>query len=459
MRVTKSLAALASGALLAGMALVAVAAPASANDESPVLAGGIYWFATAGPLASQSAATQITSGSLTARPWVTLTTENACPAGTNNLQSYVRIPQAGVAEELWDQVPMGAPATAQDADGRFYTTTTLQADRMQKPQILAYNLANGGSGTFPFISVCKDIAGTTLASFRTTVAVSGTTSTDIAWTIASPAYTGGGATAVATTTTLATPTVSGTDLTLSATVAPGAAAGTVTFLDGATTLGTAPVTGGTATYTYAPAIGAHSYSATFTPTDAAAYAASTSSAVDVTLGTATSGELTLVLGVPGQPLGEPGTLLLTLPAVPQVQLTGARDSGNTRVTAGAPLPALTVTETRRDDLLTGWEVSVQASDFTGTAGTVSAKYLGWTPATPVITPDAGSPLMVQAGGAVASALDVPASLGLSSSQTLGRSTASGRGVTSLAAALAMAIPAATAEGTYTSTVTVTLVAG
>ncbi len=41
-----------------------------------------------------------------------------------------------------------------------------------------------------------------------------------------------------------------------------------------------------------------------------------------------------------------------------------------------------MTDTRRDGLLAGWEVNAQASDFTGTAGTIGAKYLGWTPAAP-----------------------------------------------------------------------------
>ncbi|NTW42726.1 MAG: hypothetical protein HGA44_23145, partial [Cellulomonadaceae bacterium] len=59
MRVTKSLAMLASGALLAAAALVAVAGPASASDEGTLLPGGVYWFNTVGPLASQTPANQI----------------------------------------------------------------------------------------------------------------------------------------------------------------------------------------------------------------------------------------------------------------------------------------------------------------------------------------------------------------------------------------------------------------
>ena len=73
----------------------------------------------------------------------------------------------------------------------------------------------------------------------------------------------------------------GGQVTLTATVAPTAAVGTVTFTDGATVVATAPVAAGTATVTVTPSVGAHSYQAQFTPSDASAFAASTSSAVAV----------------------------------------------------------------------------------------------------------------------------------------------------------------------------------
>ncbi|HQY32730.1 Ig-like domain-containing protein [Actinotalea sp.] len=312
MSLKKTLAGMLAGSVVAGMALIAVAAPASANDESPVVPGAIYFFSTAGALASQTPSTQIFGGSGTARPWVTLTTENACPAGTNNLQSYVRIPQVGVAEDLWDQVPMGAPATAQDADGRFYTTTTLQADRMTKPQVLAYNLANGGSGTFPFISVCKDIAGTTLASFRTTVAVSGTTSTDIAWTFATPAIT------LASTTTLtasAATVEAGTAVDLTATVAPAGANGDVEFFAGAVSLGTATPAAGVATLsTSALPVGINAVTAVFAGGNG--YGASTSApvSVEVTPVAARTTTTTLVVTPDSGPAYQAVTLTSTVVA-------------------------------------------------------------------------------------------------------------------------------------------------
>ncbi|MGP2440502.1 Ig-like domain repeat protein [Streptomyces sp. JW3] len=72
----------------------------------------------------------------------------------------------------------------------------------------------------------------------------------------------------------------GGDLKLTATVTPAAAAGSVEFKEGETSLGTAEVTGGTAERTVkASAIGGpHTYTAVFTPSDAEAYTDATASA-------------------------------------------------------------------------------------------------------------------------------------------------------------------------------------
>jgi hypothetical protein len=76
--------------------------------------------------------------------------------------------------------------------------------------------------------------------------------------------------------------VTGTAVTATATVAP-AAAGTVTFKDGATVLATARTgAGGVATAAIRPtAIGAHAITASFAPTDATSYSGSTSASVSL----------------------------------------------------------------------------------------------------------------------------------------------------------------------------------
>lgn len=98
-----------------------------------------------------------------------------------------------------------------------------------------------------------------------------------------PAGTGTGSTA--TTTTLASSSSSvaaGVSVTLTATVAPAAATGTVTFYAGSTTLGTGTLSSGTATFTATfSAAGTESLTATYGGNST--YAASTSSAVSVTV--------------------------------------------------------------------------------------------------------------------------------------------------------------------------------
>jgi hypothetical protein len=81
--------------------------------------------------------------------------------------------------------------------------------------------------------------------------------------------------------------VAGAATTLTATVTPSAAAGSVEFFDGATSLATAPVASGTASTSVTfSAPGAHGITAKFTPTDSAAFTASTSNASTVTVTTA-----------------------------------------------------------------------------------------------------------------------------------------------------------------------------
>jgi subtilisin family serine protease len=89
-------------------------------------------------------------------------------------------------------------------------------------------------------------------------------------------------TATATTTTLAVsgPATVGSDVTLTATVAPAEATGTVSFREGDTELATAPVSGGTATAAVRLGGGSHTLTAVFTP-DGTAWSGSTSEPVTV----------------------------------------------------------------------------------------------------------------------------------------------------------------------------------
>ncbi len=109
--------------------------------------------------------------------------------------------------------------------------------------------------------------------------------------------------AVATSTAIAatsTNAVSGTSITFTATVSPASGttkpSGTVTFYDGATALGTGTLSGGIATYTTsALSVATHSITASY-PGASGAFAASTSTALSVTITAGVAPDFTISLG-------------------------------------------------------------------------------------------------------------------------------------------------------------------
>ncbi|MGH3855234.1 MAG: Ig-like domain-containing protein [Pseudonocardiaceae bacterium] len=182
----------------------------------------------------------------------TLTTASATPAvsGTSvTLTAAVTPPAAaGTVQFRYGATDIGAPVVVNNGTAST-TTTTLPVGPLQLTAL--FNPTN-----------------TTLYSPSTSPAVP--------FTIAG---------ATATTTTLSTSSaamaVSGTSVTLNATVTPATAAGTVQFRDGATNIGApATLTNGTAsTTTTTLGVASHQLTAVFTPTDTTMYSASTSPAV------------------------------------------------------------------------------------------------------------------------------------------------------------------------------------
>jgi len=378
--------------------------------------------------------------------------------GSIGVVAQVRIPQVGVDPINWDEVLMDSiTQTLVDSQGRLYNPGNVS--NMTAARITAYVATQPNTtGTLPLALVCYDGNGLTTGYFSTDLTVSGTTAATLTWSVPAPPAITGVAPAVATTTAL-TDVASGNDLVLTATVTPSAAAGSVVFTEGSTTLATTALAAGSATHTVvAPGYGQHTYKASFAPTDPAKFLPSESALLPVTVSVG-SGGILVTATVPAATQTEPGSLTLTVPTGTPVTLAGVRDSTNSHVTATAALPAVTVTDTRRDDLLTTWQVNVQASDFTAAADTIGAKYLGWKPGLPSMdkTADPTSPLNTQEGSEVSSFMDAPSSSGLSASRLLGESIAKGRGTTTLGAQLNLSIPATTKTGSYASTITITLI--
>jgi hypothetical protein len=274
-----------------------VAGPAAAADEGSQIPGNSLWFSTVGPLASQSAATQVLSGSNAVnRPFVGQTTDVACPAGTLQMDSAVRVPQAGVPEDQWIQIPVTSSTVLQDADGRFYTDNNLngQVDRLDKVDILAYQVAHPGANQYPYITVCRDADAISLGYFRNLLTITGTTSATLAWSIDSPAL----AKTATSTALVAAPTAVevGSPVTLTATVTPAAATGSVEFFNGATSLGSSVLSGGVATLTTSVLpVGTDAITAVYGETSG--FATSTSSPASVVVSPVAARSTTTTLAV------------------------------------------------------------------------------------------------------------------------------------------------------------------
>jgi hypothetical protein len=208
---------------------------------------------------TSSVLTQVVNGPATAATTTTLT---AAPNPATVGQTVVLT--GTVAETSGNAVPTGTVT--------FYDGTTA----------LGTGTLSSGSATYPVTSLAAGTHSIT-ASYGGDTSNSSSTSSAITVTVtaAAPAAT---ATTLAASTTSA---VGGTSIIFMATVMPASGtavpSGTVTFLDGTTTLGTGTLNGsGIATYsTSALAVGAHSITAAYG--GATTFAASTSTAVSVTI--------------------------------------------------------------------------------------------------------------------------------------------------------------------------------
>lgn len=314
-----------------------------------------------------------------------------------------------------------------------------------------------GGHTYEFVVFCFNGPGAT-GDDETVQSTFLTLSADAASYTTSDAPPAAGSTAVATSTTLvADPTTAdaGASVALTATVAAqdtagNDAAGQVEFFNGSTSLGTEPVSQGTASMSVStlPA-GDNSITAKFEPTDATAFAASTSAAVTVTVnqGTTTppaqggSGTETINVNVPQVA----GDLTLSVDNTP-VQLSQATNNGTVLDSTGSLSP-ITVGDARIP--LAGWDLTGSVTNFASGTNQIPASDLGWTPK--VTTPNTAGD--VTAGGTVA-----PSSPGLGSTpaELAAADAGKGGGTTVLGADLDLQAPVDTPAGDYSATLTVTL---
>ena len=361
-----------------------------------------------------------TSGDVTTNPMFTsATTPAACPA-TFGQNVALKIGRNGVFNNL----------RAVTSGGGFDTRAFALAPN--RSFTAANNNVAPGDGEWTITIECGSrTEGMHPDVFDATIVVTGSS-----WRVK-----GSSSEPAATATTLAasaSTVTAGDEVTFTATVAPAAAAGTVRFADGGATLDTVAVSNGTATYkTSSLAAGSHAVTAAFTPADTTLFQASSSEATTVTVTAA--GGVSDEQQITAQVVG--GSLTLAV-AGDSVALTGGTVGGQ----ATGAMQKATVTDARGTN--TGWNLTGQVSNFTGTpAGTIAAAQLGWTPnATKVSGP-----------GAVTAGANATPGSGLSSAKTLcSAATGASTGVFDCTAGLTLGIPTSTAPGSYTGTLTLTL---
>jgi LPXTG-motif cell wall-anchored protein len=222
------------------------------------------------------------------------------------------------------------------------------------------------------------------------------------WTQVFPVVSGPTATTTTLTVTPTSPQTQGTPLTLKATVSPASAAGSVQFFDGATSLGTAAVAGGVAQITNSTlAAGSHSLTATFTPTDSAAFGSSTSAAAPYTITSVAVATTTTISALPVSPVVSGTSVTFTATVSPAAAGTVQFFDGAATLGAPATVAGTATTTTSGLSIATH---SVKATftptdptAFVGSTSSVLSYTVTSVPATPTTTtlvPTPASPQQV-----------------------------------------------------------------
>ena len=241
------------------------------------------------------------------------------------------------------------------------------------------------------------------------------------------------------------PAIGGQPVTLTATVTPASATGTIQFENNGTDInGPATISGGTATtstsFSGITTATTETLTAVYSATGNFAATTPGSLSLPVNPAPANSGTIPLAVSVP-----QSGSFSLTVDSTDVVTLAATGLSAT-----GATTP-ITVADSR--NTYPGWSVSGQDSAWTGTGtaagGTFTGNQLGWTPTDTALAPAVTLGAAVTAGspglGTAAPLASVHAGLG------------NGYGTTTLGAGLTLAIPATAPAGPYTSGLTISAV--
>jgi|GEM_PF-3553730 len=291
----RAIAALATLAVGIALAQVGIIVPSAQASTVPPWEPNVHQtYGSVGSLTLYNAAGQrVTSGSAASHPFVTYavaggTTTDVAPL--NKAQLSIATPDGTNLTYNWASDVLSSntyypnasdPAVVRAGGANTPYSTSTSSDFSLNDYIGEFPNAQTGpeAGLYELRLITNSTHQMSLGKyFSADILVTGS-GASATWQQVYPAV----SVAQATTTTLsASPVgtaVAGSPVSLSATLSPSAAAGTVQFFDGSSSLGSAAVIGGVATLppTSALTAGPHAFKAVFTPTDPTAYQASTSS--------------------------------------------------------------------------------------------------------------------------------------------------------------------------------------
>jgi hypothetical protein len=271
-----------------------------------------------------------------------------------------------------------------------YTATIAESNAATATGNVSFAVDGGAAQTASLdASGVATLVGTAPAGGSHTVAVSYAGDAVFDGSTASQAFTTVAAPASATSTSLSASPLTGpayqtvtlTGAVANTTTPANVPVGACDFFDGATKVATVPVsaTGACAYSSAAFGAGAHDFSASFTPTSAALFVASSSAHLAATYDApqATPDEQTIVVTVPV------GNLSINTPYTPQNPLNlgdMVLALNGSSYSASAVFDKVTITDTRAGN--PGWAASLLRADFVGADGVIPAKYSGFEGVTP-----------------------------------------------------------------------------
>ena len=266
-------------------------------------------------------------------------------------------------------------------------------------------------------------------------------------------------------------------VTFTAAVTPAAANGTVQFkVDGANAGSPVAVSGGTATFTTSSlSVLTHQIDATFIPANGnylTSNAAQVSHQVTAYAGASTTEQINAEVSAGALTISVEGNAIVDLhapassgiaPSDPQYAFAQI-NAGGDLLQAEGDLDTVVITDTRAGD--PGWAATGVVSDFTNTttntgAKSVSAFNLGWAP---VIVSSAANQVGIAAGATVnpdalpaVGATQTDTALGLGATRPFATTTDNnGNGTAKVGAALKLNLPTDVAAGTFSATLTFTV---